>query len=414
MSLLLPHQLEAFRKMHNGCILKGATGSGKTMTALAYYCDADPVERLIVITTARKRDDGDWQAEARLFGVFPEVQSWQNIGQYENVANAFFIFDEQRLVGAGPWVKSFLKIARHNQWVMLTATPGDTWMDYIPVFVANGFYANRTQFLTEHAVYSRWARYPKVDRWIGEQRLERCLRKILIEMDYKKHTTWHEIDLFCEYDRDLYDTAWRKRWNFEEERPIRNGSERCALVRKVVNSDPTRLANVRKVLADHPRLIVFYNFDYELEILRTLCNQNSTLDMDREKTGGSSGLITATAEAPGSTSMSPIIPESFALAEWNRPKHQKVPSTDAWIYLVQYTAGAEAWNCTATDAILFYSLTYSYRMFKQAHGRIDRLDTKYTDLYYYTLRSASKIDAAVFDALARKENFNEMRFLRES
>lgn len=375
MTVLMQHQKEALIKMRNGCVLKGATGTGKTITSLAYYSDIETAERLIVITTAKKRDSGDWQAEARLFGLFPEVDSWQNIGRYKEVKDAFFIFDEQRVVGSGSWVKYFLRITKNNQWVLLSATPGDTWLDYIPVFVANGFYENRTEFLREHVVFSRFAKYPKVERFLGTQKLERILRTILIEMPYEKHTVPHEIVVFTEHDRELYDTAWRKRWNFLEDRPIRHVSELFSLIRRVSNSDPSRLARVKDLLIVHPKMIIFYNFDYELEILRTL---------------------------------------NVRIAEWNGHKHEALPEGDEWVYLVQYAAGAEGWNCTTTDTVVFYSMTYSYRQWKQAHGRIDRLDTPFTDLYYYVLKAATKIDISLSETLFRKENFNEAKFLREA
>ncbi len=415
-TILLPHQLEAKRKMHNGCILKGATGTGKTITALAYYSDAEPGQRLYVITTAKKRDAGDWQAEARLLGIFPEVDSWQNIVKYEDIRNAFFIFDEQRVIGRGTWVKSFLKITKHNNWVILSAFPGDSWLDYIPVFIANNFYKNRSEFIDEHVIYNPFIKYPKVRFFMNTEKLQMLLESILVEMPFGKHTIRHEIDIFCEYNRDAFDVIYKGRWNTEEQRPITDAGELFRLMRKTVNSDPSRIENVRKLLIDHPKMIIFYNFDYELEILRGLkWDQEMTLqDMDQGKTGGSSGPITATAEGLGPTSTIQKIRESFAVAEWNGHKHEAVPETDEWVYLVQYSAGAEGWNCTKTDTVVFYSLTYSYRMFEQAKGRIDRLDTYYRDLYYYILRSSSKIDNGILVSLSKKKNFNENAFLRSA
>jgi hypothetical protein len=410
---LMPHQLEAFGKLKNGCILKGPTGSGKTLTALAYYDDTESVERLIIITTAKKRDTGDWESEARLLGIFPEVDSWNNMSKYENVEGAFFIFDEQRVVGSGAWVKSFLKITKKNQWILLSATPGDTWLDYIPVFIANGFYRNRTEFVREHVVFSRFTKYPRVERFLGTQKLANYLRSILIEMPFEKHTIRNEIDVFCEYDREKYDVAWRRRWNEEEDRPIRHVSELFSIIRRVVNSDASRRDRIEDVLSKHPKVIIFYNFDYELEILRELCSQMiMSQDLDPEVTGENSGLTTATAEEPGPTSEIPILPESFAVAEWNGHKHQKIPETNRWAYLVQYMSGSEGWECTETDVVAFYSLTYSYRMFEQAKGRIDRLNTPFTDLYYYVLRSSSGIDRGIYNTLSHKKNFNEGKFLR--
>jgi hypothetical protein len=420
---LMPHQEKALLKLRNGSILKGPVGSGKTITALTYYNDIETVERLIVITTAKKRDSGDWQAEARLLGLFPEVDSWHNIKSYENIEGAFFIFDEQRIVGSGAWVKSFLKITRKNQWVLLSATPGDTWMDYIPVFLAHSFYRSRTEFLREHVVFAPFVKYPKVERFTSTSKLARHLRDILVEMPYEKHTVRHEIDVYADYDRERYDQVWRKRWNYLENKPINHVSQLFSLIRRAVNTSSSRVERIRELLTKHPRMIIFYNFDYELEILRALSADASSSagpvpstteptwpPWETGPTGGSSGSTTATAEEAGITSPNSI--SSFAVAEWNGHKHESIPDTDSWVYLVQYAAGAEGWNCTETDTVVFYSLSYSYRQTEQAKGRIDRLDTPFTDLWYYVVRSAAPIDRAIAETLSRKENFNELKWLR--
>lgn len=371
---LMAHQAKAGREMRNGCILKGAVGSGKTLTALSYYADNETLERLIVITTAKKRDSGDWEAEGRELGLFPEVNSWNNMAQYEDVEGAFFIFDEQRVVGSGAWVKSFLKITKKNQWILLSATPGDSWMDYVPVFIANGFYRTRTDFCRNHVIFSRFAKFPKVERYTGTQELARLLASILVEMPFEKRTIRKTVDVFVDYDRDLFDGVWRKRWNHLEDRPVRHVSELFALARRVIYTHPSRLDRIRDLLVTHPKIIIFYNFDYELEILRTL---------DVRK------------------------------GEWNGHKHEAIPDGDEWVYLVQYMSGAEGWNCTETDTTAFYSLTYSYRQLEQAKGRTDRLNTPFDVLYYYVLSSASVVDLMVSRALSEKKNFNETRALRE-
>lgn len=410
---LMPHQQKAARELRNGCILKGAVGSGKTLTALSYYADNDPLERLIVITTAKKRDSGDWQAEARLLGLFPEVASWNEMTEYEDVEGAFFIFDEQRVVGSGAWVKSFLKIAKANQWILLSATPGDTWMDYAPVFVANGFYKNRTEFCREHVVFSRFTKFPKVERWICTGRLAEHLRSILVEMPFERHTSRKTIDVFVDHDQELLNTVWKRRWNYLEDRPIRQVGELFALMRRTVYVHPSRIERIRDLLVTHPKMIIFYNFDYELEILRTLREEDSWIypkpipDSDRELTGGNSGQITATAGEPGPTLKIQNVLGSFAVAEWNGHNHDPIPDTDSWVYLVQYQAGAEGWNCIETDTTVFYSLTYSYRNFEQAKGRTDRLNTPFETLWYYVLTSSSVVDLMVSRALAEKKNFNE-------
>lgn len=398
---LKPHQRDALRRMHNGCILAGAPGSGKSFTALAYYYehvaggvfpDGVPIEPprksvdLYIITTPRKRDENDWQDDALLLGMSSNrdesfggntvtVDSWNNLSRYVGIKNAFFVFDEQRVVGSGAWVKAFLKISRSNQWILLSGTPGDTWMDYIPVFVANGFYRNRSHFIDEHVVYDAYSRYPKVKRYNGPKHLQALRNQVLVEMPIERHTTRHIHQVKVAFDSKLYDDSMKRRWNPYTQAPMRDASEKFAVARKITNSHDSRFDAVLELQKKHPRLIVFYNFDYELDILRDL-----RFHVDCE------------------------------IAEWNGHKHEPVPDGDAWIYLVQYTSGAEAWNCTTTDALAMYSLNYSYRVTEQVMGRIDRLNTKYVDLHYYILRSASSIDLGVWRALQTKKNFNESAF----
>lgn len=378
---LHPHQEKAIDKLDNGKILCGGVGTGKTIVALAYYVTREAPKPIYVITTAKKRDELDWEEEAAKFGIGPKhslaglltVDSWNNIGKYAHVEGAFFIFDEQRVVGAGPWVKAFLKIAKHNRWILLSATPGDTWLDYAPVFIANGYYKHITDFKQQHVVYKSFSRYPKVDRYIATGRLIRLRHHLLVDMPYVRHTTRHTHIIKVDYDETMTNLAVKRHWNPFTNKPAKDAGEMARITREISNSSLDRLNTVHKLLGKHPRLIIFYNFNYELELLRTLASSVST-------------------------------------AEWNGHRHQEIPDTDRWAYLVQYQSGSEGWNCTTTDTTVFYSLTYSYRMWEQAFGRIDRLNTPYSDLHYYVLRSDSPIDHAVWRALKSKKNFNERDF----
>lgn len=380
---LAPHQERALTSLRNGKILWGGVGAGKSRVAVAYYMQHEEPKNVFVITTAKKRDSLDWDKEfaavsiskyedSTIGGVLT-VDSWNNIEKYVGLRNCFFIFDEQRLVGHGSWVKSFLKIARNNDWILLSATPGDTWLDYIPVFVANGFYKNRTQFKLEHVVYAPYTKFPRVDRYLNEQKLMRLRNQILVHMPYEKHTVRHQKIIRIEHDVKLMEKVVKTRWNPYEERPIRDVTELLAVLRKVANTDTSRLRALRERLSHHNRLIVFYNFNYELEALRGL-------------------------------------KDDLTVAEWNGHKHDDVPETDRWVYLVQYAAGSEGWNCTDTDAMLFYSLTYSYKNWEQAHGRIDRMNSPFFDLWYYVLRSNSVIDMAIWRSLKAKQSFQPRSF----
>jgi hypothetical protein len=381
---LRPHQEEAVDKLHNGAILCGGVGTGKSITAMAYYFTREAPRDIYIITTAKKRDSLDWQHEAAKFGISThpgasvagslQIDSWNNIKKYVDVTDAFFIFDEQRVVGYGAWVKHFLKIAKHNHWILLSATPGDTWLDYAPVFIANGFYKNITEFRREHVVLAPYSKYPKVERYLGIHKLIKHQNAVLVDMPYERHTTRHVHKVKVEYDDTLMMQAIKRRWNVFEGKPIKDAGELFRVMRKISNSSLDRLDAVLTLLKKHPRLIVFYNFDYELEQLRTIADM---------------GVPTA---------------------EWNGHRHEEIPKSNEWLYLVQYQAGAEGWNCTTTDSMCFYSLTYSYKLWEQAFGRIDRLNTPYDYLHYYILMSDAAIDHAVWRALRSKKSFNEKEF----
>lgn len=400
---LRDYQIDAISKMKTGCILNGGVGSGKSLTSLSYYYlknggdigflkggdyipMTDPPKDLYIITTARKRDTLEWEGELSpfLLSVHNDkntysnkvvVDSWNNIQKYKDVKGAFFIFDEQRVVGSGAWVKAFLKISKFNEWILLSATPGDTWSDYIPVFIANGFYKNKTEFIREHVIYSRFCKFPKIDRYVNTGRLLRLRRQILIDMDFKRETIPHHEDIYVSYDVTMYKDITKRRWDIWKDEPITNASGLCYALRKVVNTHESRSEELLKIFKKHPKMIIFYNFDYELEILKNL---------DYGK--------------------------GVKISEWNGHKHEPTPTTKSWVYLVQYTAGAEGWNCITTDTIVFYSQNYSYKIMLQSAGRIDRLNTPFTDLYYYHLKTRSGIDVAISKALRNKKKFNEKDF----
>lgn len=402
MITLYEHQKKALEKMHNGCVLVGDVGSGKSITALAYFFQNEcggklstklgiadsPMKHpkpLYIITTAKKRNQLEWDGDAIYFGFskLPEyslvpytVDSWNNIGKYEDVTDSFFIFDEQHVVGSGSWVKTFLKIAKRNRWILLSATPGDTWMDYVPLFLANGFYRNRSEFIRRHVIYSRYAKFPKIERYVDCDILSRYKEAVVVYMPFVRNTKSELVPIQCEFDKHSFDRIYRGRWNIFEDRPIMQAGEWCYLMRRVANSSPDRVAKLLEIVEKTPKSIIFYNFDYELELMKEALSK-----------------------------------VDIVVAEYNGHRHENIPKADRWCYLVQYNAGSEAWNCIETDTIIFYSLNYSYKCMVQSSGRINRVNTPFYTLYYYILYTESTIDRSIRVALRNKRDFNENKYI---
>lgn len=405
---LRDYQIKAVNEMSNGCILNGGVGSGKSRTGLYYYFkenggsmmpDYVPMKNpqdLYIITTAMKRDSLEWEGELANFALSTDpklnklhgnkvvIDSWNNIKKYTDVENAFFIFDEDRLTGSGAWVKAFYKIAKKNNWIILSATPGDCWSDYIPVFLANGFYRNKTEFCREHIVYSSYTKWPQIDRYLNTGRLIKLRNKILIDMDFHRDTIPHHNDIYVDYDIPKYKEAMKTRWNPYKDEPIQQASGLCYVLRRIVNENESRVVALMEILEKTPRAIIFYNFDYERDMLLHLFSHD-----DSEFTNEF---------------------VDYEVAEWNGHAHQPIPKSNRWIYLVQYTAGCEGWNCVKTDTIIFFSQNYSYKVMAQASGRIDRMNTPFRDLYYYHLKTRSGIDLAISKALSKKKKFNERKW----
>ena len=402
---LYPHQREALGKMFSGCILNGGTGSGKSRTGIYWYFSnyGGKIENkkytpmrpnppdLYIITTAKKKHDMEWEEELIPFHLYPDskthiteyygnkvvIDSWNVVKKYVGVKDSVFIFDEDKITGSGAWAKAFLKITKNNEWIVLSATPGDCWEDYETIFIANGFFRTRTEFRDEHLVYSRYTSYPDIIGYRNEGRLIRLRNKILINMKFDRQTVPHHEDIYNEYDKYLYKEVMRNRFDPYKNEPIQQAAGLCYVLRRIVNTDESRQVKLLEIFEKHPKLIIFYSFDYERDILLNLSYGDDVV-----------------------------------VAEYSGHAHEKVPDSDRWVYLVNYSAGAEGFNCIKTNCIVFYSQTYSYKTLLQATGRIDRLNTPFIDLYYYHFKSYSQIDLAIGRALKDKKQFNEGKFVK--
>lgn len=370
------YQLEAIDKLQSGMILWGNVGSGKSRTSLYFYCKNYSNKKLLIITTAQKRNNGEWLEECKVFGLKPIIDSWNNIRKYEKYENYFIIFDEDHLTGYGAWSKTFIKMAKCNDWLVLTGTPGDNYSEFMTVFIAKGWYKNKRDFEENHVIYSRYSKYPKVDRYINQGLLEKHRRDILVKMFVEKRPRVHKEIVITQYDISKYKKAYKEKRD-ENNKPFKNATAFCLYLRKICNEDESKIVKVRELLLKHNKVIIFYNYLYEKEILLKLLKTMKT----------------------------------FNVGEYNGQHHDDIPIGERWAYLCQYTAASEGWNCLLCDTMIFFSMSYSYKAMEQAAGRINRVNTPYKDLYYYYLRTTSSIDLSINRALSTKRNFNESTFI---
>lgn len=376
---LYPYQRKAVDRLHNGSVLCGKVGSGKSLTGLFYYMENHIDKPLYIITVAKKRNDREWHRDFEALGIDGVVDSWNNIEKYTDVKDAFFIFDEQRAIGYGKWGMAFIHIARKNNWIMLTATPGDVWMDWMCIFIANNFYRNKTDFVDQHVEYNPYSKFPQIRRYHKTDKLERFRKYLAVPMQDFRTTKLHRKYINADFDKDLYKSVVKSRFNPYTEEPIMNASEFTQVLRRIINTSERRRIHAKQEIMTRDRIIVFYNYTYELDILKDICRE-----LDR------------------------------AYYQWNGQKHEAIPDAETWVYLVQYTAGAEGWNCITTDTILFYSLNYSYRIMEQSEGRINRVNTSFENLYYVYLKSPASIDDAIERSIRSKKKFNERNWVEST
>lgn len=404
---LFPYQEDALKRMHNGCILCGGTGTGKSITSLAYIYTKElhgsiklngkgewkppKVNKdIYIITVASKRDKGEWEDELCRFGLSTDISrsvngikvtidSWNRIQHYKKVYGAVFIFDEDKVTGSGKWAKTFLYISRRNRWIILSATPGDKMIEYLYVFLANGFYKNKQEFIAKHVIRKPYVPYFDIQDYIRKPVLEKHRREVLVIMKRDTDISIVNHNIVCDYDRKKYKDVWARRWDIYEQKPIEETGKLLSLIRRVVNEDPDRVLKLKSVLAHQAKVIIFYNYNFELEILRKVCSELH-----------------------------------FTIGEHNGQKHTEVPNTKKWVYICQYNSAGEGWNCVTTNQMIFYSLSYSYKAMKQAAGRINRINTSFKELHYYILQSKAPIDVAILRALSQKRDFNERAFGKNS
>ena len=374
---LLKYQEEAIQKLHSGSVLYGATGSGKSLTGLAYYMRCWSHLDLYIITTSKKRNAGEWEEEIAKLGCPPPkaIDSWNRLKNYRMVSDAFFLFDEHKVGGHGKWAQSMITIAKKNKWILLTATPGDVWDDYASIFIANEFVKNKTTWNEDFCIFDRISKYPKIIGYQREDVLKNMRDAVLVPMEYQseKVPIPYVIPYKVDHEEEAYVLARRKSLRHPEMRAFRNTSAMFAYMRMNLPDKESKIQALADVLKKEPKAIIFYNFTPEKYEIENAARQ-----------------------------------VNIPFFQYNGQIKDNVPDGDTWVYAVQYTAGAEAWNCITCRTVIFYSMNYSYKVMTQAKGRIDRCNSPFDELhYYYFISPDFEIDQEILNALTRKEKFNE-------
>lgn len=144
------------------------------------------------------------------------------------------------------------------------------------------------------------------------------------------------------------------------------------------NSD--KIAALKDLIeSTEDRLIIFYNFNGELEVLRDLC---------------------ASVERP----VSIICGNIKDLSSYEKSKDS--------VTLVQYQAGAMGLNLQKSNKIVYFTPPLSSEFFEQSKKRIHRIGQDRTCFYYYLICSGS-IEEKIYRTLAMRKDYTERLFENE-
>lgn len=143
---------------------------------------------------------------------------------------------------------------------------------------------------------------------------------------------------------------------------------------------PNKLQQVEDLITStNDRLIIFYNFKAEYEILAALCKK----------------LKRPVATMNGSLKdMSAYEKESNSVS------------------LVQYQAGAMGLNLQKANKIIYFTLTDKSELFEQSKKRIHRIGQDKPCFYYYLLTTGS-IEWRMLDVLKMRRDYNDKLFEKE-
>lgn len=144
--------------------------------------------------------------------------------------------------------------------------------------------------------------------------------------------------------------------------------------RQLCNSKDKQQAFIDLINSINDRVVVFYNFDSELDTLKTLVKDRPI------------------AEVNGHTNTEQIYHDN-----------------DNCVLFVQYQAGARGLNLQDGNKIIYYSLTLSSDLFEQSKKRIHRIGTKYP-CFYWILQTKDSVEESIYKSLNRQEDYNEELF----
>lgn len=409
MDTLFKHQKDIINDDPKKCGLFLGTGSSKTRIALELA-----EGRILIIVPKTQKEDGNWERENKKWGINKRIttiskemfrRDFRLIGHFDTV-----IVDEAHTcLGVTPNTRQrkkvtiprasqlfealewFIENRKPSRFYMCTATimksPMTVWGAAKLLGFDWDFYRFRHTFYTKLPMPGREVFAPRRNQETKERladavkklgyvgRLEdyfdvpdQTFRTITIELTEKQKERLKQIPL--EYPDPIVRIGKRHQ--------IENGSLKGDEFNAPETFPNGKIDKILELAEEFPRMVVFAKYTLQLDqIVGALMDTGyNVLRMD------------------GKTE--------------HREGHIKFMKENDGIFVVQAQISA-GWELPETPVMVFASRTYSFVDYDQALGRIQRANNIKKNLYI-SLVVKGGIDEAVDDAIASKNDFNEVLY----
>lgn len=376
---LYSYQEEYFKHVKPNYIYDMDTGTGKTIMGLHHHQTYFKDKPLLIVAPASKINEGGWQRT--IDEHYPNIEydtcTYNMLGKkWSQYKDWFVIFDEcHRLKNScGVWGKAGYNLTKISAgFILLSATAiPNGWEDSINYFKMFGLAKNKTQFIRNEAITTMDYGYMEILGWKNENKLKNMWKSISRHLSkdeatdlpplvfenvyFKASATYKTIKKDRIYNDVLYDNQMKLRHGLRLNTNLKNKIE---YIKDFVDST-------------NDNIIIFYNYDEELKLLK------ENIDKKTYLCNGS-------------------IKDYPKKSEWDSIKNT--------VTLANYKSGSEAVEFTYANIIVYFSPTESYTEYYQSYGRCYRNgQTKKVTAYKFI--TDNTIEADIYKALDSKQDFN--------